>query len=227
MALLLRHCWSAHARLAQRALSHAPLNQAFHAMPRQPAHALVTFHPLRLPHALVRLSSTAVDAVGSAGAVEVTGDSLQYEPRPSYSRSARRARLHAALEACRAGGEFVVPPPEVTSIPGPCGAVMNVLRVYGPQETKPLFTLCEKHYPGAVKSLHHLRKRICNDALRNRLIKVRLGMSETRHLVCNVDLRAFRALRRSDRKAGGSRSCGRSESLGRSDRESRAVRMSS
>uniref|UniRef100_A0A7S3BTT8 Uncharacterized protein n=1 Tax=Haptolina ericina TaxID=156174 RepID=A0A7S3BTT8_9EUKA len=149
------------------------MNQAFHAMPRQPAHALVTFHPLRLPHALVRLSSTAVDAVGSAGAVEVTGDSLQYEPRPSYSRSARRARLHAALEACRAGGEFVVPPPEVTSIPGPCGAVMNVLRVYGPQETKPLFTLCEKHYPGAVKSLHHLRKRICNDALRNRLIKIR------------------------------------------------------
>jgi hypothetical protein len=98
----------------------------------------------------------------------------EYTPRPSYSRSTRRARLQAALEAAKQGGEFVLPKPEDRPLPGPCGAVMNVLRESGPLTTGELFDAVEARYAGVLRSKRYLKANILQDALVKQVIKVRL-----------------------------------------------------
>ena len=106
-----------------------------------------------------------------------TGDPLtgrnEYEPRPSYSRAARRARLNQALDAAREGDEFEVPTPAPTEMPGPCGAVMNVLRETGPIKVADLYRTVEERYPGAVKSRTHMKRSILMGALVNKVMMVR------------------------------------------------------
>ena len=97
---------------------------------------------------------------------------------PSYSRSARRARLKQALAQAASGGEFVVPAPETRSMPGPCGAVMNVLSEGGPLKTSELYEAVEKKYPGVVVSKTHLKEHILKRALVNKLVKVQLDDSK-------------------------------------------------
>ena len=94
--------------------------------------------------------------------------------KPSYSRSARRARLHAALESAARGGEFVLPPPEPRTTPGPCAAVMIVLGLRGPLTTNELFEALGERFPGVMKSKTHLKQRILKRALVHKLLKVRV-----------------------------------------------------
>ena len=91
----------------------------------------------------------------------------------SFSRRARAERLRRALDSARAGGEFVMPLPEPATLPGPCGAVMNVLRDTGMQTTNRLYELVQDRYPGVVPHKKHLKRRVLMDALRNKVIKVR------------------------------------------------------
>lgn len=97
-----------------------------------------------------------------------------YSPRASYSRWARNQRLRAALDATREGSDFVIPRPEKMDVPGPCGAVMNVLRLLGPLRTDELWEAVSQRYPGVVSSKNHLKKHVLRDHLRNKLVKVNL-----------------------------------------------------
>lgn len=95
-----------------------------------------------------------------------------FAPRPSYSRAARRERLLAALELAKAGEEFELPKAQPVEIPGPCGAVMNLLRERGPLTTEAMWAALEERYPGVVKSRQHLEDQVLGEHLRNKLIKV-------------------------------------------------------
>ncbi|KAL3922750.1 MAG: hypothetical protein SGPRY_004450 [Prymnesium sp.] len=95
-----------------------------------------------------------------------------FSPRPSYSRAARRERLLAALELAKAGEEFELPKAQPVEIPGPCGAVMNLLRERGPLTTEAMWAALEERYPGVVKSRQHLEDQVLGEHLRNKLIKV-------------------------------------------------------
>jgi len=81
-----------------------------------------------------------------------------------------------ALEKCAEGEEFKLPTPKSRSIPGPCGAVMNVLRsnTKGPLTTAELFAEVETRYPGALRSKTHLKTKILMQALKNKVVKTRL-----------------------------------------------------
>mmetsp|Transcript_62460 Transcript_62460/g.103908 ORF Transcript_62460/g.103908 Transcript_62460/m.103908 type:complete len:177 (+) Transcript_62460:15-545(+) len=92
---------------------------------------------------------------------------------PSHSRAARRERLQTALAAAARGEDFVIPVAEPRLIPGPVGAVMNVLRDMGPQTTEAIFKAVEQRYPGAVKSQSHLKSKILAVQLVNKVMKVR------------------------------------------------------
>lgn len=101
-------------------------------------------------------------------------DATQFAP--SYSRWARRERLLEALANCAEGEEFKLPPPQPRTLPGPCGAVMNVLRdnTKGPLKTAEIFAECEERYPGALRSKAHLKQKILMRALKNKVLKARL-----------------------------------------------------
>ena len=60
------------------------------------------------------------------------------------------------------------------ALPGPCGAVMNVLRKSGPLKTQELFDAVEAEYPGAVRSKTHLKQKILKSALVHKVLKVQL-----------------------------------------------------
>ena len=72
------------------------------------------------------------------------------------------------------GKPFEVPKPEPRTVPGPCGAVMNVLRERGPLKTDELFDAVEARYPGVVRSKTHLKQKILKSALVNKVMKVKL-----------------------------------------------------
>lgn len=93
---------------------------------------------------------------------------------PNYSRRSRRERLQRALAAAAEGGEFEIPKAEPQAIPGPCGAVMNVLRKSGPLKTQELYDAVEAEYPGAVRSKTHLKQKILKSALVHKVLKVQL-----------------------------------------------------
>ena len=67
-----------------------------------------------------------------------------------------------------------MPTPEARMMPGPCGAVMNVLTERGPLKTAELYEAVEARYPGVVTSKTHLKQHILKRALANKLMKVRL-----------------------------------------------------
>ena len=83
-----------------------------------------------------------------------------------------------ALAQAAAGGEFALPKPEPRTMPGPCGAVMNVLTETGPLLTSELFDKVEARYPGVVGSKTHLKQHILKRALVNKLMKVKLPGSK-------------------------------------------------
>eukprot|EP00322_Chrysochromulina_rotalis_P019841 CAMPEP_0115846916 /NCGR_PEP_ID=MMETSP0287-20121206/10107_1 /TAXON_ID=412157 /ORGANISM="Chrysochromulina rotalis, Strain UIO044" /LENGTH=194 /DNA_ID=CAMNT_0003300721 /DNA_START=13 /DNA_END=597 /DNA_ORIENTATION=- len=111
----------------------------------------------------------------SAGGAELTAPYA-----PSYSRSARRERLHAALSQAATGGAFDIPQPEPQSTPGPCGAVTNILTERGPLTTNELFDAVEAQHPGIVRSKTHLKQHILKRALANKLMKVKLNDSKVK-----------------------------------------------
>ena len=76
--------------------------------------------------------------------------------------------------AAAEGGEFEIPKAEPQAIPGPCGAVMNVLRKSGPLKTQELYDAVEAEYPGAVRSKTHLKQKILKSALVHKVLKVQL-----------------------------------------------------
>jgi hypothetical protein len=93
--------------------------------------------------------------------------------RPIFSRRERRGRLIAALEACRRGEPFDLKKAQPSVTPGPAGAVMNVLRDFGPMKTGPLYDAAEERYPGVLRSKTFLKKEILEKALANKLMKIR------------------------------------------------------
>ncbi|KAL1522470.1 hypothetical protein AB1Y20_017458 [Prymnesium parvum] len=101
-----------------------------------------------------------------------------FTPRATFSRWARRERLHAALSLAASGEEFRLPPAKIVDVPGPCGAVMNTLRRTGPVTTRELWDSLSERYPGVVATKNHLKLRILQDALKNKLMKVRMNGSQ-------------------------------------------------
>ena len=93
---------------------------------------------------------------------------------PSFTRSARRGRLHRALEAARLGEPFVLEPAERREQPGACFAVMTILKESGtPLTSRQLRASVEERYPGLIHSLNHLKRNIMQSALVNHVMKVR------------------------------------------------------
>jgi len=82
--------------------------------------------------------------------------------------------LQQALAASMQGEPFAVPKPEARNMPGPCGAVMNVLRERGPMRTQALFDAVQEQYPGVLRSKTHLKQKILKSALVNQLMKVQM-----------------------------------------------------
>eukprot|EP00965_Chrysotila_dentata_P031368 1045653-Pleurochrysis_carterae.AAC.1 len=68
---------------------------------------------------------------------------LMYKARNSGGEKSRR--LNAAWDACRRGEPFEMPDPPLALFPGPCGAVMNILRDVGPCTVLRLWDLCQAH----------------------------------------------------------------------------------
>lgn len=98
-----------------------------------------------------------------------------YEPRPLFSRAARRERLMAALSRAAEGQAFEVAKAEDSAMPGPCGAVMNVLKESPvPLKTDEILAACEERYPGVIKDKTHLKRSILMDALVHKLMRVAL-----------------------------------------------------
>ena len=120
-----------------------------------------------VPAATRHLCAPAVSASSSSNAEEL------FSPRVRYNRASRKARLLAALEVARTGGEFVVKPLEPSTVPGPCFAVMSTLKDKGPLQTKELFAAVEEKYPGALKSVNHLKQKVLKSALVNKVMRVR------------------------------------------------------
>ena len=115
--------------------------------------------------------STTITNADSSGLRESPAGT---EFAPSYSRRARRERLRAALDEAAAGGPFELPKPQRLALPGPCGAVMNVLTEHGPLKTQELFDMVVAQYPGVLRSKTHLKENILKSALVNKVIKVRM-----------------------------------------------------
>ena len=99
---------------------------------------------------------------------------------PLLSRSARRARREAALKAMLEDPTQPYDPEalaEPRTMPGPCGAVMNILREKG----EPGLTLqqlmqeveARGYVPDVIKSKSYLKNNILYSALVNKLMKVR------------------------------------------------------
>jgi len=104
--------------------------------------------------------------------------------RPSFSRSARRQRLQEALAAAAEGKPFEIPEPKPQTVPGPCGAVMNVLKENRPLTSAELFAAVEEKYPGVVKSKTHLKQKIMKVALVNKVMKVRVAGADVQDRWC-------------------------------------------
>ena len=90
-----------------------------------------------------------------------------------WSRRGRRARMEAALDACRRGEPFVFPDPEARTGPGPVGAVVNLLRENGPLNFHRLHEMLEERHPGLVRSKRHLKRDILMVALVHKVMKVK------------------------------------------------------
>eukprot|EP00967_Tisochrysis_lutea_P061138 scaffold78320_cov40-Tisochrysis_lutea.AAC.1 len=88
---------------------------------------------------------------------------------PLFSRSARKERLQAALDGARAGGKFVIPEAEPRMIPGPCGAVMTILRDVGPKTSSELWSLLQERFPGVIRHKRHMKRNVLMSALRNKV----------------------------------------------------------
>jgi len=99
-----------------------------------------------------------------------------YKARNSGGEKSRR--LNAAWDACRRGEPFEMPDPPLALFPGPCGAVMNILRDVGPCTVLRLWDLCQTRYPGVVKSKVHLRDEILQRRLVHKLMRVRANGSD-------------------------------------------------
>ena len=119
------------------------------------------------------LCQATASSDGAADSSSPAGSAASFAP--SYSRRARRERLHMALAQAAAGGAFEVPKPEPRDLPGPCGAVMNVLTERGPLTSGELYEAVEARYPGVTLSKTHLKQHILKRALANKLMKVQLG----------------------------------------------------
>ena len=103
-----------------------------------------------------------------------------FTPRPSFNRHAQRKRLLAGLLAASDpdGPAFthlsqLIPEPEVVRVPGPSGAVLNVLRREGALTTQQLWEKVSERYPGVIGTKAFMKRRILKEALINRLVKVR------------------------------------------------------
>ena len=97
---------------------------------------------------------------------------------PSFTRRAKRERLQQALAACAEGHPFEMPKAQLRAVPGPGGAVMNVLRELGPIRTDPLYDAVQERYPGVLRSKRHLKKMILERTLVNSVQKIRHGGSD-------------------------------------------------
>jgi len=120
---------------------------------------------------LVSSSTPATSTVNAAVYPTVNAAGEAVYP-PSYSRRARRERLHAALDVCRAGGEFVIPEALPQTMPGPCGAIMTVLRDVGPKTAKDLWKLVSERFPGVIPHKHHMKADILKKALKNKVRRI-------------------------------------------------------
>ena len=143
--------------------------------------------PLRASLRASSVDTTAASSGGSssdaaAGDVAISTDGAApaklYEPL--LSRSARRARREAALKAMLEDPTQPYDPEalaEPRTMPGPCGAVMNILREKG----EPGLTLqqlmqeveARGYVPEVIKSKSYLKNNILYSALVNKLMKVR------------------------------------------------------
>ena len=95
----------------------------------------------------------------------------------NYSTRSRAKRLKQALEACARGEEFHMPEPELVDMPGPCGAVMQVLEDRGPLQFEPLFQEINERYPGVLSTPEKFKQKILLGALVHKLMLVRHGDS--------------------------------------------------
>ena len=124
----------------------------------------------RMTHAARRHAEKGV-ADREAEAAE-TGVAASYTP--DYSRAGRRARLQAALARAAQGEPFEIEKAQRRAMPGPCGAVMNVLRRSEPLKLAELYDAVEQRYPGVLRSRNHLKTKILRVALVNKIMKVKL-----------------------------------------------------
>ena len=92
---------------------------------------------------------------------------------PNFSRRSRRQRYQQAVQDAVNGNPFQLPQAQRQPMPGPVGAVMNVLRDTGAKTTYDLFDIVNQRYPGVLRSVTHLREKILKNALCNKVIKVR------------------------------------------------------
>ena len=82
----------------------------------------------------------------------------------NHSSRSRRGRLELALDACRLGEPFQLPPPQPTGI-GPVAATWAVLKEAGPLKLQPLYDAVSEKFPGVLVSKNHLKMRILRAAL--------------------------------------------------------------
>jgi hypothetical protein len=111
-------------------------------------------------------SATKAPADKSVGAITVPAAEAAYPPL--FSRRARRERLQAALDVARAGGEFVLPEAQPSAQPGPCGAVMTILRDVGPKTSSELWELLQERFPGVIRYKRNMKRDVLMAALKNK-----------------------------------------------------------
>jgi len=112
------------------------------------------------------MSATKVPADSSVGTMAVPAAEAVYPPL--FSRRARRERLQAALDVARAGGEFVFPVAQPSTQPGPCGAVMTILRDTGPKTSSELWELLQERFPGVIQHKRNMKRDVLMAALKNK-----------------------------------------------------------
>jgi hypothetical protein len=129
--------------------------------------------PAGLRHLCTHPSTSAVDGSSpSAEGASSAALSNALGMEVNHSSRSRRTRLEAALDACRRGEPFQIPPPEPKGI-GPVGATFAVLKEAGPLRLQPLYDALEEKFPGVVASKTHLRNRILRAALVHKVMMVR------------------------------------------------------